>query len=251
MSDLRLVACGSTELDDGDMLSLLYGKPMYDSLAKDLRAGGIGSDAASRRHFCSAGNADPPPPPRRTSYSLRLRHLRTLALVGLPRLTDALLRQLRVCGGTCVRELGASAVGRLAAACPSLEVLMVDRCDLPACGFDLEPSPYGALSYVMVASRGSGGKAPCWWLPVERDVKIIRLRDGAVFKEAMYALCVARAHIKVSNHKTKYAFIDPGRNLRGRPLNLTLVWCVMPRVGRMYTQQFTKSVGKLPASYLF
>lgn len=37
--------------------------------------------------------------------------------------------------------------------------------------------------------------------------------------------------IKLRNHKTKYAFIDQKKNLRGRPLNLTLVWNVMPRVG--------------------
>ncbi|GLC39236.1 hypothetical protein PLESTM_000866900 [Pleodorina starrii] len=59
-----------------------------------------------------------------------------------------------------------------------------------------------------------------------------------------------KAHVRLNNHKTKYAFIDPGRNLRGRSLNLTLVWCVMPRVGRMYSQQSTHYVGKLPASYV-
>ncbi len=37
--------------------------------------------------------------------------------------------------------------------------------------------------------------------------------------------------IKLRNHKTKYAFIDQHRSLRGRQVNLTLVWNVMPRVG--------------------
>lgn len=36
---------------------------------------------------------------------------------------------------------------------------------------------------------------------------------------------------RLKAHKTKYSFIEPGRHLRGRELNLTLVWCVMPRVG--------------------
>ncbi|GLI64957.1 hypothetical protein VaNZ11_008363, partial [Volvox africanus] len=135
-------------------------------------------------------------------------------------------------------QLSACAVSRLAAACASLEVLMLDRCDLPTCGFKLEPVPYGALSYVMIArcksddaglprgcqgSRhaagvigdgilsgtagdtrgclggdvgagggevgdGGGGRRSCWWMPLERDVKIIRLCDGAVLKEAMYQL---------------------------------------------------------------
>ncbi|PNW73144.1 hypothetical protein CHLRE_14g620400v5 [Chlamydomonas reinhardtii] len=65
---------------------------------------------------------------------------------------------------------------------------------------------------------------------------IVQQKDKAVFK--------------LSNHKTKYAFIDPGHNLRGRDVNLTLVWCVMPRVGRMYTERHTVSVGKMPATYI-
>ncbi|GFR50602.1 hypothetical protein Agub_g12879 [Astrephomene gubernaculifera] len=59
-----------------------------------------------------------------------------------------------------------------------------------------------------------------------------------------------RAHLQLANHKTKYAFIDTGRNLRDRPVNLTLVWCVMPRVGRMFSQQHSQPVGRLPAAYI-
>ncbi len=40
-----------------------------------------------------------------------------------------------------------------------------------------------------------------------------------------------KAVYRLKGHKTKYSFIEPGRHLRGRELNLTLVWCVMPRVG--------------------
>ena len=40
-----------------------------------------------------------------------------------------------------------------------------------------------------------------------------------------------KALIKLKGHKTKYAFIDQGKNLRGRDVNLTLVWSVMPKVG--------------------
>ncbi|GIL44834.1 hypothetical protein Vafri_2302 [Volvox africanus] len=59
-----------------------------------------------------------------------------------------------------------------------------------------------------------------------------------------------KAVIKLDDHKTKYAFIEPGRHLRGRALNLTLVWCVMPRVGRMYSDQFTTAAGALPDAYI-
>lgn len=40
-----------------------------------------------------------------------------------------------------------------------------------------------------------------------------------------------KAVIKLRGHKTKYAFIEQGRNLRGRDVNLTLAWSIMPRVG--------------------
>ena len=98
---------------------------------------------------------------------------------------------------------------------------MLDECDLPACGFEAQPSPYGALSYVMLArcradsvrcllggpapadvararAGGSGGAkeaeavgvssylSSVWWLPVERDVKVIRFCDGAVTKMQLF-----------------------------------------------------------------
>ncbi|PNH09158.1 hypothetical protein TSOC_004227 [Tetrabaena socialis] len=144
----------------------------------------------------------------------------------------------------CCR-LGEDAVARLSAACPSLEQLMLDGCDLPPCGFASAPSSYGALSYVMVArcradtarllgdavrqlGGGTGGDARpspevaevedgpgrsttavveaggaecgtvdgsglhrcgvAWWLPCEKDVKVIRFCDGALAKLPMYEL---------------------------------------------------------------
>jgi hypothetical protein len=41
-----------------------------------------------------------------------------------------------------------------------------------------------------------------------------------------------KALIKLKKQKTKYAFIDIGKNLRSRAVNLTLAWDVMPRVGK-------------------
>eukprot|EP00878_Enallax_costatus_P005809 GHUV01006094.1.p1 GENE.GHUV01006094.1~~GHUV01006094.1.p1 ORF type:complete len:170 (+),score=10.67 GHUV01006094.1:465-974(+) len=57
------------------------------------------------------------------------------------------------------------------------------------------------------------------------------------------------AHIKIRNLKQKYAFIDQGRNFRGMPLNLTVAWNVMPKVGRLFTVQKTFDVGSLPTEY--
>ena len=58
-----------------------------------------------------------------------------------------------------------------------------------------------------------------------------------------------KARIKLKKHKTKYALIDIGRNLRNREVNLTLVWDIMPRVGalKMTTRSF--NVGRLPSGY--
>ncbi|KAG2493769.1 hypothetical protein HYH03_007990 [Edaphochlamys debaryana] len=58
-----------------------------------------------------------------------------------------------------------------------------------------------------------------------------------------------KAYLRLNNHKTKYAFIDSGKYLRGREFNLTLVWCVMPRVGGLYTGQHSIAGGVLPSSY--
>ena len=57
------------------------------------------------------------------------------------------------------------------------------------------------------------------------------------------------AHIKIRNLKQKYAFIDQGRNFRGLPVNLTVAWNVMPKVGRLFTVQKTFDVGSLPTEY--
>lgn len=57
------------------------------------------------------------------------------------------------------------------------------------------------------------------------------------------------AHIKVKSLRQKYAFVDQGRNLRGLPVNLTVCWNVMPKVGRLFTRSTTFAVGTLPEEY--
>jgi hypothetical protein len=55
-----------------------------------------------------------------------------------------------------------------------------------------------------------------------------------------------KARIKLKKHKTKYAFIDIGKNLRARDINLTLVWDVMPRVGALTMTARSFEAGKFP-----
>jgi signal peptidase complex subunit 3 len=57
------------------------------------------------------------------------------------------------------------------------------------------------------------------------------------------------AHIKIRSLRQKYAFNDQGNNLRGLPLNLTLTWMVMPKVGRLYMRSKSFAVGDLPNEY--
>ncbi|KXZ50940.1 hypothetical protein GPECTOR_14g187 [Gonium pectorale] len=312
MSDLRLVG-GPIELYDDDVVSLLYGRPSYDSAGPcgDGGGGGGGRGAAAPRGA----------------------RLHTLALVGLPLLTARLpyrllhgctgVRHVRMeeCGGgrrqgrgdgatagpaaaaihdaealvaesllrwlCCCRGLvnlrvrhccqwGPDVVSRLAAACPSLEALMLDDCDLPPRGFEASPAAHGALGCVLLARcredavRGGGGA--CGGLSgavvtfdLNADLRSVfswNTKQLFVYVQAEYETDENRvnevvlwdhivqqkdkAHLRLSGHKTKYAFIDAGRNLRGRTVNLTLVWCVMPRVGRMYTQRLAGPSVKLP-----
>lgn len=60
----------------------------------------------------------------------------------------------------------------------------------------------------------------------------------------------SEARLQLPALRQKYVFVDRGRGLRGRPLNLTLAWNVMPRVGVLYTQSRTFAAGTLPAQYV-
>jgi signal peptidase complex subunit 3 len=60
----------------------------------------------------------------------------------------------------------------------------------------------------------------------------------------------ADAHIQLPSLRQKYAFVDMGRRLRDRRLNLTLRWNVMPRVGALYTGEASFPAGPLPSAYL-
>ena len=59
-----------------------------------------------------------------------------------------------------------------------------------------------------------------------------------------------KARIKLKKHKSKYAFIDIGRNLRDKDVNLTLVWDIMPRIGALRMDSRSFRVGKMPAAYV-
>eukprot|EP00271_Cylindrocystis_brebissonii_P015615 TRINITY_DN38568_c0_g1_i1.p1 TRINITY_DN38568_c0_g1~~TRINITY_DN38568_c0_g1_i1.p1 ORF type:complete len:202 (+),score=18.45 TRINITY_DN38568_c0_g1_i1:420-1025(+) len=57
------------------------------------------------------------------------------------------------------------------------------------------------------------------------------------------------AVINTSAMRTKYFFIDQGNHLRGRSINLTLYWNVMPIAGGLYTGKQVFSGIELPSEY--
>jgi signal peptidase complex subunit 3 len=59
------------------------------------------------------------------------------------------------------------------------------------------------------------------------------------------------AVISVPAMKQKYALLDRGMGLRGRPLTLSLVWNVMPRVGALFLKSRSFPVGSLPEEYVY
>lgn len=59
------------------------------------------------------------------------------------------------------------------------------------------------------------------------------------------------AALSVPSLKQKYAFVDRGQGLRGRPLRLTLAWSVMPRVGALFLRSKSFEAGALPEEYVF
>eukprot|EP00877_Chromochloris_zofingiensis_P010692 jgi/Chrzof1/5877/Cz16g19030.t1 len=79
-----------------------------------------------------------------------------------------------------------------------------------------------------------------------------RTPDNAVNQVVLWDKIIERkedAVLKIKALRTKYAFLDQGNNLRGMPLNLTVAWNVMPKVGMLYTNSKTFPVGNLPEEY--
>ena len=61
----------------------------------------------------------------------------------------------------------------------------------------------------------------------------------------------ADAVVQQNPLRQKYALIDQGTNFRGMPLNLTVVWNVMPRVGMLSSASRSFAVGSLPDEYVY
>ena len=61
----------------------------------------------------------------------------------------------------------------------------------------------------------------------------------------------ADAVLSLPSLKHKYAFVDRGQALRGRPIRLTLNWNVMPRVGALSLRSRSVDAGALPEEYVY
>ena len=61
----------------------------------------------------------------------------------------------------------------------------------------------------------------------------------------------ADARVQQNPLRQKYALLDQGNHFRGLPLNLTVVWNIMPRVGMLSTASRSFPVGSLPDEYVY
>jgi signal peptidase complex subunit 3 len=76
--------------------------------------------------------------------------------------------------------------------------------------------------------------------------------DNAVNQVVLWDRIVTRqrdAHLRVKALRLKYPFIDRGRALRGRAFNVTVVWDVMPKVGRLAMRSRSFPMPPLPEEY--
>uniref|UniRef100_A0A061R218 Signal peptidase complex subunit 3 n=1 Tax=Tetraselmis sp. GSL018 TaxID=582737 RepID=A0A061R218_9CHLO len=85
------------------------------------------------------------------------------------------------------------------------------------------------------------------FINVEYETNKNQLNQVVVFDKIVQT----RESAVISNKKlrNKYNLVDQGRNLRGRQVNLTVTWQVMPIVGALYTQSQTFQA-TLPKEYV-
>lgn len=72
------------------------------------------------------------------------------------------------------------------------------------------------------------------YIQAEYVTKLNSVNQASLFDVIMMKKSRTRFKGRV---KQKYEFMDQGKHMRGMPFNMTLTWCIMPRVGalRCYT----------------
>ncbi|XP_078435605.1 signal peptidase subunit [Wolffia australiana] len=75
----------------------------------------------------------------------------------------------------------------------------------------------------------------------ENSLNQVSLWDGII---------PSKENAKFSVHTSnKYRFVDQGSNLRGKIINLTLHWHVMPKTGKMFADKIVVAAHHLPGEY--
>jgi hypothetical protein len=93
---------------------------------------------------------------------------------------------------------------------------------------------FGQRAGVLQAPAPRAGAGLLWKLPGcsrHRHSSVTRQAQRASVQLAGWSQPRLHRPLQVRNLRQKYPFIDQGKNLRSRALNLTLVWNVMPKVG--------------------
>lgn len=66
------------------------------------------------------------------------------------------------------------------------------------------------------------------YVQAEYETKLNSVNQASLFDVIITKKSKATLKGKV---KQKYDFMDQGKHMRGMPFNLTMTWCIMPRVG--------------------
>lgn len=66
------------------------------------------------------------------------------------------------------------------------------------------------------------------YVQAEYESKLNRVNQASLFDVIITKQSKAKIKGKA---KQKYEFIDQGNHMRGMPFNMTMTWCIMPRVG--------------------
>lgn len=103
--------------------------------------------------------------------------------------------------------------------------------------------PGCAINGGVVHGRRSGPGRCCAGNPAAHARPQVSIWDTIIQREE-------DAVIDVKSLRQEYPLLDQGKNLRSLPMNLTLCWNVMPRVGYLHTHSKSVDVGRMPDEYL-
>eukprot|EP00892_Ulva_mutabilis_P007437 jgi/Ulvmu1/5065/UM021_0082.1 len=84
------------------------------------------------------------------------------------------------------------------------------------------------------------------YVQAEYETKLNSVNQASLFDVIITKQSKAALKGKV---KQKYEFMDQGKHMRGMLFNLTMTWCIMPRVGALRTYEEHLGTFQMPDEY--